>query len=543
MHLPFQRILVCGEVLFCAQGGTIHAFNIKDHSYLGKWDHPDSAKEAEAQKELAEQKATKEVHEDSHDAEESVEDGPPSKRVKLDPRSSTLTDTAATGSPASGNGTGAESTNGEGKGRPKKGSRMAAPIPSDLPWVAILVATSDSRHLVAVSGHDKTIWTFSHDGAGKLTELSKRSMPKRPCAVAITADNQTIISGDKFGDVFALPLIESDTPIAVTTLVSRSEKRKASFKPEADETTVHSMRNLRALANQKLHLEQHKKKPAEAEDADASGPAFDHALLLGHVSMLTALALSSRPSPSDPNAIRPYIITGDRDEHIRVSRGIPQSHVIENFCLGHENFVSDLCIPTVQPERLLISGGGDSDLFLWDWPSGKVLDRQNLLQHVQSYDAAAATLAVSKIVSFDKIQGEMQTHHMVAVICERVPAIFLYEINESGSLSHKQTVFLPSNPLDAGSNDGDLIIALDTTSPTSRISSEYGDIMGAKSCLVYLGEDGQWMVRLFSVQPNRNLIRDMTREDLHRALYPIESLRKAPIEEREEEPETAEKTN
>ncbi|TLD20290.1 hypothetical protein PspLS_08491 [Pyricularia sp. CBS 133598] len=508
MHLPFQRILVSGEVLFCAQGGTIHAFNIKDHSYLAKWDHPDSAKEAEVQKDLPAQEVPKEVPEDANDAEEAVEEGPPSKRVKLDPRPSTLADAAATALPASENGTGADSKNGKGKGRPKKGSRMAAPIPSDLPWIAILVATSDSRHLVAVSGHDKTIWTFSHDGAGKLTELSKRSMPKRPCAVAITSDNQTIISGDKFGDVFALPLIESDTPIAVTALVSRSEKRKASFKPEADETTVHSMRNLRALANQKLHLEQHKKKPAEAEDADASGPAFDHALLLGHVSMLTALALSSRPSPSDPSAIRPYIITGDRDEHIRVSRGIPQSHVIENFCLGHENFVSDLCIPTVQPERLLISGGGDADLFLWDWPSGKVLDRQNLLQHVQS-----------------------------------VPAVFLYEINESGSLSHKQTVFLPANPLDVGNKDGNLIVALDITSQTSRISSEYGDIMGAKSCLVYLGEDGQWLVRLFSVQPDLPLMRNITIDDLHKALYPIESLRKAPIEEREEEPEITEKTN
>ncbi|TLD13340.1 uncharacterized protein PgNI_03062 [Pyricularia grisea] len=525
MQLPFQRILVCGEVLFCAQGGTIHAFNTKDHSYLGKWDHPDSAKEAEAQKNFPAQETPKQAPEDANDAEEAIEEGPPSKRVKLDPKASTLADTAATGSPASENGTGAESTNGKGKGRPKKGSRMAAPIPSDLPWIAILVATSDGRHLVAVSGHDKTIWTFSHDGSGNLVELSKRSMPKRPCAVAITADNQTIISGDKFGDVFALPLIESDTPIAVTTLVSRSEKRKASFKPEADETTVHSMRNLRALANQKLHLEQHKKNPAEAEDADASGPAFDHALLLGHVSMLTALALSSRPSPSDPSIIRPYIITGDRDEHIRVSRGIPQSHVIENFCLGHENFVSDLCIPTVQPERLLISGGGDADLFLWDWPSGKVLDRQNLLQHVQSYDSAATTLAVSKIISFDKLQGEMQTHHMVAVICER------------------QTVFLPANPLDVGSKDGDLIIALDTTSETSRVSSEYGDIMGANTCLVHLGEEGQWLVKSFSVQPDRSLMRDITKDDLHRALYPIESLRKAPIEEREEEPETTEKTD
>lgn len=57
----------------------------------------------------------------------------------------------------------------------------------------------------------------------------------------------------------------------------------------------------------------------------ASG--FEHKLLLGHVSMLTDIALVVLNG-------RNYIITADRDEHIRISRGIPQSHIIEGFCLG-----------------------------------------------------------------------------------------------------------------------------------------------------------------------------------------------------------------
>jgi tRNA (guanine-N(7)-)-methyltransferase subunit TRM82 len=49
-------------------------------------------------------------------------------------------------------------------------------------------------------------------------------------------------------------------------------------------------------------------------------------LILGHVSVLTTFLLSQEED---------YIITADRDEHIRVS-WYPQGFVIEMYCLGHE---------------------------------------------------------------------------------------------------------------------------------------------------------------------------------------------------------------
>jgi tRNA (guanine-N(7)-)-methyltransferase subunit TRM82 len=51
----------------------------------------------------------------------------------------------------------------------------------------------------------------------------------------------------------------------------------------------------------------------------------DGTLVLGHASLLTAMALTQDEK---------YIITADRDEHIRVSH-YPEGYDIERFCLGH----------------------------------------------------------------------------------------------------------------------------------------------------------------------------------------------------------------
>ncbi|PWW77730.1 hypothetical protein C7212DRAFT_90045, partial [Tuber magnatum] len=93
-------------------------------------------------------------------------------------------------------------------------------------------------------------------------------------------------------------------------------------------------------------------------------------LLLGHVSMLTDL-LSVTTTTAQEGQKRKYIITADRDEHIRVSR-YPQSWVIEGFCLGHTAFVSKLLVPRWAPQEVL-SGGGDAWLGRWRWADGKCL--------------------------------------------------------------------------------------------------------------------------------------------------------------------------
>ena len=246
-------------------------------------------------------------------------------------------------------------------------------------------------------------------------------MPKRPCSVVITEDDATIISADKFGDVYSLPLLPAETTVdyavpgdavELTPEIPNLISSKDLFIPAANDLTVHSQRNRKALENQKRQTN---------KVSEKSDPKFEHALLLGHVSMLTDISLVVFNS-------RNYIITADRDEHIRISRGILHTHVIEGYCLGHSEFVSRLCVPR-ERSNILISGGGDDDLFVWDFTSGKLISRTNLKSHVaalvqeldyegQSKDSCECSfIAVSGISHMrkDNVQG---FDDMVIVTCQ-----------------------------------------------------------------------------------------------------------------------------
>jgi tRNA (guanine-N(7)-)-methyltransferase subunit TRM82 len=192
-------------------------------------------------------------------------------------------------------------------------------------------------------------------------------MPKRPCSIKITDDNSTIVSADKFGDVYALPLIPLETAEMPKSVTNAAESPGKTFTPAANELTIHSQRNRKALENQKRQTN---------KASEKSEPLFEHKLLLGHVSMLTDIALVTLGR-------RSYIVTADRDEHIRISRGIPQTHVIEGFCLGHTEFVSRICTPKDRPQ-LLVSGGGDDELFVWEWEFGNLASKADLKRYVSA---------------------------------------------------------------------------------------------------------------------------------------------------------------
>lgn len=207
-------------------------------------------------------------------------------------------------------------------------------------------------------------------------------MPKRPCAIALTPNEDTILCADKFGDVYSMPLlglphedsVETENGLGKLSVKDDTATQKA-IVPAASMKTVHTLRNREALRHQQAQTKvTAKPKPSN----------FDRRLLLGHVSMLTdLLCISVSDNTTNPPGEKTYIFTSDRDEHIRISRGTPQTHIIKGFCLGHTEFVSKLCIPRWH-KRMLISGGGDDYLLTWNWLSGEILQKINLKCYVEN---------------------------------------------------------------------------------------------------------------------------------------------------------------
>lgn len=194
-----------------------------------------------------------------------------------------------------------------------------------------IAISPDASHVAAVFD-DKTIRVYSLE---PFALLSSRQTSKKCSHITWTPNNEILVS-DKVGDTYRYPLTPRPAP----------EKKLTVTETSTD--------------------------PSKNPDAD---------LVLGHVSIITCHALSSDGK---------RIITSDRDEHIRVSR-YPDAFVIDKYLFGSNGFVSAVHIPANRDE-VLISGGGENNMRIWDWRAGRQIGQVGIWEAVLPHRKARSTM-------------------------------------------------------------------------------------------------------------------------------------------------------
>ena len=108
-------------------------------------------------------------------------------------------------------------------------------------------------------------------------------------------------------------------------------------------------------------------------------------LVLGHLSQLLDIIVSHDGD---------RLLTADRDEKIRVSR-FPNCYNIDNYCLGHTEFVTTLAL-TRGSRVNVISGSGDGTIRLWDYTTGEEVFCCDTTKNIHDEDRDAADVTESK---------------------------------------------------------------------------------------------------------------------------------------------------
>ncbi|KAJ5788687.1 hypothetical protein N7457_003677 [Penicillium paradoxum] len=401
------------DVLVATAGRNLYTYDVSSGQRLDVWPQPVDAN--------VEDKSS-----DPAPASEGEDQGPPEKRRKLSSPSEDQKDVESESKPES-----------KTKDSKKDASNSWTNIP--------LLTIAHGKYVVILTAEDKCVRVFGLDNDGKLEQLSARTMPKKLCALTLTPDEDNILCGDKFGDVYTFPVIPSGTYVKV-------QPQAKAYEPSATNLTVHTRRNLESLEQQMRQAALSKTNQEERVVLN-----FEHQLIIGHVSLMTDLVSVARPADSTVGK-RNYILTADRDEHIRVSRGIPQAHVIEQFCFGHTSFVGSLCIPSWEP-KVLVSGGGDNYLLVWDWLKNEILQKVSLPE-----SEGEPTVCGIWDVSIEPTTDNAELVKAILVALEGSSKLLCYTFENNNTITIQETLQLSGNVLDLVRNDsrGSIVVSVDT---------------------------------------------------------------------------------
>lgn len=190
-----------------------------------------------------------------------------------------------------------------------------------------------------------------------------------------------------------------------------------------------------------------------------SEPAVEEKTLkpiLGHVSMLTDVLVAE-------NNGKQYLLTSDRDEHIKVSH-YPQTYVVKHWLFGHDEFISSMIFPP--NKNLLVTGGGDDSIFLWNWIDNQLLSTVNLRDHVEKYltdahypperfrnESSPKEISVVKLV---------RVENRVIVLLENVKCLISLIIEDEKTLQIEKVLDLSAPLVDISLSDKTIIGASDS---------------------------------------------------------------------------------
>lgn len=257
---------------------------------------------------------------------------------------------------------------------------------------------------------------------------------------------------------------------------------------------------------------------------DSEPPVDEKTLvpILGHVSMLSDVLVAEHNQ-------KQYILTGDRDEHIRVTN-YPSTFVIKDWMFGHKEFISSLHIPSFD-SNLLISGGGDDYLAVWKWFESKLVAKVELRELIHPF-LTSSHLPPERFLLEDSIKEISITHittyvnpdtssKLLIVLCENTKCILTFEISESGdgySFTHKQTVETKHSMTTLTLANSLVYATLDTED--DRLLEIYQ--LNGDNELVDVSEDNAQLIKDIS---SSNTCEVESRKDFY-PLYYINSLRK-----------------
>lgn len=221
---------------------------------------------------------------------------------------------------------------------------------------------------------------------------------------------------------------------------------------------------------------------------DSQPPVSEKQLvpILGHVSMLTQVLMI-------PFEGKQYILTADRDEHIKVSY-YPQTFVVKHWLFGHEEFISSMVVPGFDA-KLLITAGGDNSIYLWNWLDNKLVSSFDFSELVQPF-LNETHLPPERFITEDSgkestVVKLVQYQRKVVILFENVKCLVSVNINPDLSLSFDTLLTLEAPLIDlalAGdkligcSDDADLLQCFGL--PELKVESPLREIGQANPCEV-----------------------------------------------------------